>query len=42
MDEGKAVDVVYWNFSKAFSTISHGILLEKLTARVLGSTLFAV
>jgi len=32
MDEGKAVDVVYRDFSKAFSTVTHGILLEKLSA----------
>ena len=32
MDEGKAVDVVYRDFSKAFSTVAHGILLEKLSA----------
>ncbi|KAK4819016.1 LOW QUALITY PROTEIN: hypothetical protein QYF61_024132 [Mycteria americana] len=40
MDEGKAVDVVYPDFSKAFDTISHSILLEKLAAHGLdGSTL---
>ncbi|GAB0177995.1 mitochondrial enolase superfamily member 1 [Grus japonensis] len=32
VDEGKAVDVVYLDFSKAFGTILHSILLEKLAA----------
>ena len=32
-DEGKAVDEVYLEFSKAFYTVSHGILLQKLAAR---------
>ncbi|KAK4827657.1 hypothetical protein QYF61_020429 [Mycteria americana] len=32
VDEGKAVDAVYLDFSKASVTISHSILLEKLAA----------
>jgi len=40
VDEGKAVDVIYLDFSKAFDTLPHSILLEKLAAHGLdGCTL---
>jgi len=34
VDEGKAVDVIYLDFSKVFDTVSHNIVLEKLASHV--------
>jgi len=40
VEEGKAVDVIYLDFSKDFDTVPHSILLEKLGAHGLdGCTL---
>ena len=40
VDEGQAVDVIYLDFSKAFDTAPHSILVEKLAAHGLdGHTL---
>ena len=36
VDEGKAVDVVYLDFSKAFDMVSQCLLLRKLAAHGLG------
>lgn len=32
VDEEKVFNVVYLNFSQAFDSVTHGILLEKLAA----------
>jgi len=41
VDEGKAVDVIYLDFSNFFDTVPHSILLEKLAAHGLdGCTLY--
>jgi len=34
-DERKAVDIIYLDFCKAFDSVSHRILLERLVAHVL-------
>ena len=40
VDEGKAVDVIYVDFCKAFDSVSHSILLEKLQAMAGTGVLF--
>ena len=40
VDEGKAVDVVYLDFSKAFDVVSHSILLGKMAAHGLNRFLW--
>jgi len=40
VDEGKAVDVIYLDFSKAFDTVPHSTLLEKLAAHGLNGCIF--
>ena len=32
VDEGRSVDVVYLDFSKAFDTVSYSMLLQELAA----------
>ena len=39
VDEGKAVAVVYLDFSKAFDTVSQKILLEKLATHGLDGSI---
>ncbi|PKU45187.1 rna-directed dna polymerase from mobile element jockey-like [Limosa lapponica baueri] len=40
LDEGKAVDIVCLDFSKAFDTVSHNILMEKLAVQGWTGVLF--
>ena len=42
VDEGVAVDVVYLDISKAFNTVSHSFLPEKLAAQGLGACMLTV
>lgn len=39
--EGKAVDVIYLDFRKAFGSVSHSTLLEKLQLMACTGVLFA-
>ena len=41
VDEGKAVDVVYLDFCKAFNSASYSIPLEKLASHGLDSVVFS-
>ena len=36
VDDGKAADIVYFDAGKAFSTVSHNILIDKLMKYGLG------
>ena len=36
LDEGRAVDVIYLDFSKTFDTVSHNILVDNLVKKWTG------
>lgn len=40
VNKGKAVDIVYLDFRKAFDTDSHSILMEKLALHGLDESIF--